>query len=200
MSREFPHVQFERYSDDMVVHCASERQARMLRARITERFRACGLELNQDKTRIVYCKDSNRRGSYEHEQFTFLSYTFRPRSAMNKHGQLFVHFCPAVCPAVLKAIGHVIRRWRLHRRTGTTLQDLADEINPVVQGWINYYGAFYKFTLTMPLRRINAYLVRWLRCKYKRLRRRPRGARELLARIARDRPGLFAHWAAGALP
>jgi RNA-directed DNA polymerase len=200
IAREFPHVQFERYSDDMVIHCASERQARMLRAKITERFRACGLELNQDKTRIVYCKDSNREGSHEHQQFTFLGYTFQPRPAMNRHGTLFVSFCPAVCPAALKAIGLVIRRWRLHRRTGTTLQDLADEINPIVQGWLNYYGAFYKFKLTMPLRRINTYLIRWLRKKYKRLRGRPRRARQLLARIARNQPGLLAHWTAGAIP
>jgi RNA-directed DNA polymerase len=200
IAREYPHVQFERYCDDMVIHCASERQARMLRAKIVERFRACGLELNHDKTRVVYCKDTNRKGSYEHAQFTFLGYTFRARSAKNKHGVLFVNFCPAISPAAVKAVGHTIRRWRLHRRTGTTLKDLADEINLVVRGWLNYYGAFYTFRLTLLLRRINTYLVRWLRCKYKRLRHRPRRARELLARVARQEPGLFAHWTAGARP
>jgi len=186
----------------MVIHCASERQARMLRAKITERFRACGLELNREKTRTVYCKDSNRKGSYEHEQFTFLGYTFRPRSAKNKHGVLFVNFSPAISPMAVKAIGRTIRRWRLHRRTGTTLADLADEINLVVRGWLNYYGLFYTFKLTLLLKRINAYLVRfrWLQRKYKRLRHRPRRARQLLASVARREPGLFAHWSAGARP
>ncbi len=200
IAREFPHVQFERYCDDMVIHCASERQARMLRAKITERFRACGLELNRDKTRVVYCKDSNRKGSYEHEQFTFLGYTFRPRSAKNKHDVLFVNFSPAISPKAIKAIGRTIRRWRIHRRTGTTLEDLADEINLVVRGWVNYFGRFYTFKLTLLLRRINAYLVRWLQRKYKRLRHRPRRARQLLANVARREPGLFAHWSAGARP
>jgi RNA-directed DNA polymerase len=200
ITREFPHVQFERYCDDMVIHCASERQARMLRAKITERFRACGLELNRDKTRVVYCKDSNRKGSYEHEQFTFLGYTFRPRSAKNKHGVLFVNFSPAISPRAVKAIGQTIRRWRIHRRTGTTLKDLADEINLVVRGWVNYFGRFYTFKLTLLLRRIDAYLVRWLQRKYKRLRHRPRRARQLLTNVGRREPGLFAHWGAGARP
>ena len=172
----------------------------MLRAKITERFRACGLELNRDKTRVVYCKDSNRKGSYEHEQFTFLGYTFRPRSAKNKHDVLFVNFSPAISLKAIKAIGRTIRRWRIHRRTGTTLEDLADEINLVVRGWVNYFGRFYTFKLTLLLRRINAYLVRWLQRKYKRLRNRPRRARQLLANVARREPGLFAHWSAGAQP
>jgi len=200
MAREFPAVRFERYCDDMVIHCASAGLARMLRAKIAERFRACGLELNLDKTRLVYCKDSNRKGSYEHEQFTFLGYTFRPRLAKSRQGRFFVSFTAAISPAAIKAIGHTVRRWRLHLRTGLTLQDLARQINVVVRGWINYFGQFYSARLVLLLKRINAYLVRWLQRKYKRLRRRPRRARRFLARVARLQPGLFAHWTIGALP
>ena len=200
IGREFPDVRFERYCDDMVIHCVSENEARMLRVRIAERLDACGLQLNREKTRVVYCKDANRKGSYEHEQFTFLGYTFRPRTAKNRYGVLFVTFTPAISPMAIKAIGHTIRRWRLHRRTGTTLQDLAEETNPLVRGWAIYYGRFYPTKVALLLRRINEYLVRWLRCKYKRLRGRPRRARELLAKIAKREPRLFAHWTAGALP
>jgi RNA-directed DNA polymerase len=115
MSREFGDVRFERYCDDVIVHAASERHARMLRDAIAVRLAGCGLELNEQKTRIVYCKDATRRGSYEHERFTFLGYTFRPRLARSKRGGEFVNFLPAIGDNERKRIGRVIRRWRLHR-------------------------------------------------------------------------------------
>ena len=132
MSREYREVRFERYCDDVIVHAASERQALQLRAAIARRLTECGLELNEHKTRIVYCKDQLRRGSHEHERFTFLGYTFRPRMARSKYGGEFVNFLPAIGDDERKRIGRVIRRWRLHRRTGSTLTDLAEAINAEV--------------------------------------------------------------------
>jgi RNA-directed DNA polymerase len=96
MIREFPEVTFERYCDDAVVHCRSEKQARYVRDAIAARLGKVGLELHPDKTRIVYCNDADRTGSYEHIKFTFLGYEFRPRLAKNKHGKHFVSFLPAV--------------------------------------------------------------------------------------------------------
>jgi RNA-directed DNA polymerase len=200
MAREYPSVQFERYCDDVIVHARSEQQARELRAAIASRLAECGLELNEQKTRIVYCKDWARRGSYEHERFDFLGYTFCPRLARGKHGGKFVNFLPAVSNDARKRLGRGIRRWRLHLRSGTTLTYLARSINVTVQGWINYYGRFYRSGLVLLLRRINDYLVRWARRKYRRLRRRPAAARRLLAEVYRREPGLFAHWRAGARP
>lgn len=200
MAREFPQIRFERYCDDVVLHCASERQARYVRDAITCRLADCRLELNAEKTRIVYCKDSNRNGSHEHERFTFLGYTFRPRLAKSKHGELFVSFSPAVSDDAVKAIGRQLRSWRLHLRSSHTLDDLARAINPTVRGWINYYGRFYPSRLHPLLRRINAYLLRWARRKYKRLRTSNARARRWLAGVARRQPGLFAHWQAGAPP
>ena len=121
MARKYPGVRFERYCDDVIVHAASERQARMLRDAVAQRLAECGLELNEHKTHIVYCKDSDRRGSHEHESFTFLGYTFRPRLARSKRGNWFVSFLPAIGNDERKRIGRVIRRWRLHRRSGSTL-------------------------------------------------------------------------------
>jgi RNA-directed DNA polymerase len=198
--REFPEVPFERYADDAILHCKSEQQARVVLDAIVERLAQVGLELNLDKTRIVYCKDSNRKGSHEHEQFTFLGYTFRPRPAWNRRGELFVSFAPAVSDDNKKAIGRRIKRWRLHLWSGQTLADLAEAINQIVRGWISYYGRFYRSELISLLRVIDEYLVRWAMRKYKRLRGRPTRAWRFLATVARREPGLFAHWQAGAQP
>ena len=200
MAREHPGVLFERYCDDVIVHARSEREAQQLRAAISSRLAECGLELNEQKTRIVYCKDANRRGSYEHESFDFLGYTFRPRLSKSKHGEHFVNFSPAVSADARKQMGREIRRWRLHRWSGKTLTDLARSINPIVRGWINFYGRFYRSELVRFLRRINDYLVRWAMRKYKRLRRHPARARRFLATVHRREPGLFAHWRFGVRP
>jgi RNA-directed DNA polymerase len=197
VARKFPAVPFERYADDVILHCKTKSQARVVLDAIAERLAQVGLELNPDKTRIVYCKDSNRNGSHEHERFDFLGYTFRPRSAWTRSGALFVSFCPAVSDDAAKAIRWTIRRWRLHLRSGQSLAELARSINVTVRGWINYYGRFYSSELLRSLDRINEYLVRWAMRKYKRLRRRPRAAWELVASARKRQPQLFAHWRTG---
>jgi RNA-directed DNA polymerase len=195
MRRVFPSVEFERYADDAIVHCASLAQAEQVRDAIAARLSECGLELHPDKTRIVYCKQGGRHGSHEHEAFDFLGYTFRPRKAKNKTGQFFVSFSPAVSNTAAKAMRQEIRRWRLHRRTNWTLPELARAINPIVRGWINYYGRFYRSRLaTAVLQQINEYLIRWAMWRYKPMRRSPRKAARFLARIVRSDPALFAHW------
>ena len=200
MARSYPGVLFERYCDDVIVHVRSEREARRLRAAIAARLAECGLELNERKTRIVYCKDSTRRGSYEHESFDFLGYRFRPRLSRSKSGGQFVNFLPAVADDARKRLGREIR-WRIVVRwSGKTLTDLARSINVIVRGWINYYGRFYRSELVRLLKRINEYLVRWARWKYKRLRRYPAKARRFLAAVFRRQPDLFAHWRFGARP
>jgi len=194
LAREFPGVGFERYVDDAVVHCVSEAQARQVLAALVKRMADVGLELHPDKTRIVYCKDSNRRGSYEHTAFTFLGYTFRPRGMRTKTGEQFTGFNPAISKDALTKIGGQVRSWRLHLRTDLSEADLAKWINPVVRGWMNYYGAFYKSALYPFLGRINAYLMRWLRKKFKRLRGRKK-AQQAWNRAVTTRPKFFAHWA-----
>ncbi len=198
--REFRAVPFERYADDVILHCKTEAHARLLRDAIIERLAQVGLELNLDKTRIVYCKDSNRTGSHEHEQFTFLSYTFRPRLARNRSGELFVSFIPAVSGDAAKRMRRAIKRWRLHLWSGRSLADLAEAINPIVRGWIGYYGRFYRTELIRTLRRINKYLVRWAMRKFKRLRGHLTRTWRFLKAIARREPALFAHWTITRVP
>ena len=141
IAREYPGVRFERYCDDVIVHATSERQALQLRAQVARRLAECRLELSEHKTRIVYCKDATRRGSHEHERFTFLGYTFRPRLARSKRGGQFVNFLPAIGDDERKRIGRVIRRWRLHRWSGSTLTDLGRRSTPKSKGGSTSMGA-----------------------------------------------------------
>ena len=200
LAREHPGVAFERYCDDAVIHCTSQAQAVMVRDALAARLAEVGLELHPAKTRVVYCKDADRRGDHEVTSFTFLGYTFRPRLARNRWGKHFVSFLPAVSKDAVKAMSREIRSWHIARRSDKSLTDLAQMFNSIVQGWINYYGRFYKSMLYPLLRRINEHLVRWACRKYKRLRRREKRARELLARAARRYPALFAHWRFGLKP
>lgn len=193
MSREFPAVAFERYVDDVVVHCVSERQARFVAAAIGERMEQVGLRLHPDKTKIVYCQDSNRRGSHEHTEFTFLGFTFRQRRARNKQGESFSNFLPAISKNALNRVSAEVRSWRLHLRTGHSFKEIARRINPIVAGWMQYYGAFYRSALSPLLQRINAYLMRWIRKKYRRLQGKKK-ARECWRGITERYPRMFAHW------
>ena len=195
LEREFPAVRFERYADDAVVHCAAERQARQVLAALAERMEEVGLRLHPGKTRIVYCKDSRRRGSAEHTSFAFLGYTFGPRRATYPDGKAFTSFLPAVSAEALKAMGLRVRSWRIHMRTGDDLGELAGWINPIVAGWMEYYGRFYRSELYPFLRRVNTYLTRWARKKYKRLRSYKRFSSWWWTGLLDRDPGLFRHWA-----
>jgi RNA-directed DNA polymerase len=200
MRREYPYITFERYADDIIVHCKSERQAKWLKAVIERRLSQCKLELHPEKTRIVYCRDSNRRGNYPTEKFDFLGYTFRPRRSKDRRDRYFVNFTPAISDKAAKKMRRVIRGWRIHLMSDKSIEDLSRMFNPVLQGWTNYYGQFYKSALHPVLDQFNCSLKRWATRKYKSLRARKRKAYHWLGRIARRRPGLFAHWCLGLRP
>lgn len=195
MARNYPAVPFERYADDGVVHCATRRQAEEVLADIAERMSEVGLRLHPEKTRIVYCKDDKRRGQHRHISFTFLGFTFRPRKARNsKDGTYFTSFLPAMSTEALKAKSAELRAMRIHRRTNWSLDDLARWLNPIVAGWMNYYGRFYRTAMDPLLRRVNTYLMRWAGKKYRRwLRARRRFWRWWTGLLERQ-PGLFVHW------
>ncbi len=201
MQRTYPAVGFERYADDGLVHCRSESQAKAVREAIRVRFEQCGLELHPTKTQIVYCKDDDRRGEYEHIKFDFLGYTFQPRRAKDRWGKHFVGFLPAISTKSARAIRKTIREWRLaSTRNNQRLEDLARLINPVVRGWMNYYGRFYRSQCVQVLRHINKALAQWARWKFKRFRRRARAPMYWLGRIALRDPKLFVLWQLGIRP
>ena len=193
-----PSVLFARYADDIIVHCRTEAHAQVMRRAIEQRLARCKLKLHPQKTKIVYCKDTKRPGNYQHESFDFLGYGFRPRSCRGR--TYFVGFTPAVSKSAIKAMSATIRSWKLRFWSSATLEDIDKRINPVIRGWLNYYGRFYKSALHRILRQIQNALVRWAMRKYKKLRGHWLSATHWLGRIARREPRLFASWAFGFRP
>ena len=194
MRRNHPDIPFERYADDVICHCRGEEQARNLNASLEQRFAECGLTLHPAKTKIVYCKDANRRDDFLNQSFDFLGFSFRARKTVWQ-GHIHTHgFLPAARPKALTSISRAIRRWALHHHSDKSLHDLAKMYNPYIEGWINYYGQFYRTHLRPTLKRIDVYVIRWARRKFKRLRHKTKGARDWFAWLRCANPTLFAHW------
>jgi RNA-directed DNA polymerase len=197
MTQQYPQICFERYADDAIVHCRTEREAQEVRAAIAARLKECGLELHPEKTKVVYCKDDDRWRTYPNEKFDFLGYTFRPRRSKNRFGKYFINFSPGVSDKAVKAIRVEIRSWDLHLRSDKRIEDLSRMFNPKVRGWLQYYGRYYRSALYPPMRQLDRSLARWAERKYKKLRGHLRRATHWVARISRRDPKLFAHWQMG---
>lgn len=194
MTKTYPMVPFERYADDIILHCTSKAQAELIMLEVRKRLARCKLGLHPNKTKIVYCKDGKRRGSHVNESFDFLGFTFRPRRARDRKGEYFVSFSPGTSREAAKTMRQTTRSWRLHRRSDKELLDLARMFDPVVRGWINYFGSYRKSALYPVLKHLNRTLVRWAMRKYKRLRGHRKRACKWLENVARRDPSLFAHW------
>ena len=197
MQRNYPQLRFERYADDVIVHCRTEKQAQEVRAAIARRMQECRLELHPEKTKIVYCKDDDRRRRYPNEKFDFLGYGFQPRRSKNRFGKYFINFSPAVSDKAVKKIRTEIRSWNLHLRSDKSIEDLSRMFNPIIRGWLQYYGRFYRSALYPPMRQLDRSLARWAERKYKKLRGHLRRATHWVARISRRDPKLWAHWQMG---
>lgn len=200
MRRKQGHIVFERYADDAICHCRTKAEAERLQAAIVERMAECKLALNERKTKIVYCKDDLRRGSWENEQFDFLGFTFRARRSKNRWGKHFINFSPAMSNRARKKISEEIRSWKLHLRSDKTLEDLAHMFNAKLQGYIGYFSKFYKSKMYPLFQQLNLRLAHWVERKFKRVRRHKTRAIRLLGRMCRQNPNLFAHWRFGVRP
>jgi RNA-directed DNA polymerase len=198
LQTHYPHQPFARYADDGVVHCRTEHEATQLQTALAARLVACNLALHPKKTRVVYCRDSNRTERSPQERFEFLGYGFQARSARNRRGELFLSFSPAMSPTALKKIRHEIRYgWHLQRRVDKGLDDLARMFNPVIRGWYTYYGAYHRSALAGLTESLNSALVKWAMRKYTRFKGHKTRATAWLAALASREPGLFAHWEVG---
>jgi RNA-directed DNA polymerase len=198
MQRNYQDVPWCRYADDGLVHCRTEEQAQELLHELTVRFAECELELHPNKTKIVYCKDGSRRGKYHTTSFDFLGYTFRPRTVKNsKRNSMFVSFTPAVSKAAQKSMRATTRKFNWRNRTDLSLNDIAKRYNPVLNGWLYYYGRYQRSAMYPVWRHFNKTLIAWAVRKYKRLRNRKVWAAKFLERISKKQPNLFAHWRAG---
>ncbi|MFC1746149.1 group II intron reverse transcriptase/maturase, partial [Candidatus Riflebacteria bacterium] len=200
MKRKHPLNPFEKYADDIIVHCRTETEARRLKDRIEQRLAECYLTLHPEKTKIIYCKDASRRGRKRNVFFDFLGFTFRPRRCKSRGGKLFVGFNPAVSRKAILKMHQKLRKMNIPRCSGRSLKQLADFLNPVLRGWINYYGSFHKSAMYPFLYRVNRVILRWAKRKFKRFRSAPRRARKWLARVSNFEENLFAHWQWGAKP
>jgi RNA-directed DNA polymerase len=194
LAANYPQVPFERYADDVIAHCRTERQAQEIRKAIAVRLQSCGLELHSEKTKIVYCKDDSRKKTYPNETFDFLGYAFRPRSSMTRTGRFFLNFSPAVSNKAAKAIRDTFRSWKLPQRSDKAIDDLSRMFNPIIRGWIQYYGRYYHSALYPTMRELDRDLALWAKRKYKKLRQHLRRAKHWIARFSRRAPELFAHW------
>jgi RNA-directed DNA polymerase len=198
--RTMPSVPFCRYADDGLLHCRSRKQAKFVMAAITRRFKECALEINAEKSRIVYCKDANRPEAHEDIHFDFLGFTFRPRRCVSETRGIHPNFLPAISRSSMKAISREVRSWHMQLKNDKSLVDLSNMFNLKLRGWHAYYGRFYPSALYRIWRNINGYLVRWVRRKYKRLAWHKRRARRYLRRLAEKNPRLFIHWELGYMP
>lgn len=199
MVKEFNSIPWARYADDGVAHCVSHKQAKYLLRKLQERFQQYGLQINLEKTRIVYCKDDDRKEDYPNISFDFLGYTFKPRLAKNRYGKHFVNFLPAIAEKAKAAIRKEVRKWKLQLKVDKDLTDLSNMFNKQIQGWANYYKHFYKSEMYIVFRYINGCLIKWGRRKYKKRKHRRR-AEYWLGSIALRERNLFAHWKLGVLP
>ena len=197
---KFGTICFERYADDIIVHCRTEKEAKYLLNRIRERMKACRLELHPDKTKIVYCKQSNRRGKNEVVKFEFLGFDFCPDSVTNDKGNRWLGYVARISSRVKRYMKQQFERKKIHRATGATLSQIAQQLAPQLRGWIRYFGVFRPSELSEVFSALNDRLVRWYTNKYKRYRRRMKEARQRLREDCKNFPNLFVHWQYGYTP
>jgi hypothetical protein len=197
MRKNHPNFQWCRYADDGLVHCRTKRDANSLHSELEKRFIACGLRLHPEKTKIVFCNNSRYRMGYKNRKFDFLGYTFRDRWIENpKTKVMFLGFNPGISNTAMKSIRAKIRGMNIRNRTDLTLQQIANILNPLIRGWLEYYGKFNKAALDPVLRYINLTLMAWAMRKFKRIKGKSKAA-YFLKTIAEDNPGLFEHWKRG---
>ena len=196
MSKEFSSIPWVRYADDGALNCVSIKQAKYIIKVLDKRFRTFGLELNLSKTKIVYCKDEDRKGDYENISFDFLGYTFKPRYAKSKYGKYFTSFLPAISEKAKKAIRKEIRSWKFQLKAEKNIKEIAQMYNSKIQGWINYYSHYCKTECYKCLRYINRCLIKWAWKKYKKINSRKRASKLLYTIASRDK-NIFAHWRIG---
>jgi group II intron reverse transcriptase/maturase len=198
MTRTYPDLPWCRYADDGLVHCHSELEAETIRVKLQARLAECGLEMHPTKTKIVYCKDGKRQRRYPNVTFDFLGYQFRPRMVRSsRNNQLFCSFTPAVSPAALKAVRSTVRDLNIRQLTQRSLDEIAKKLNPLLRGWIGYYGRYNRAELEPMLRHVNLTLVGWTMRKFKRFEGRKVGAARFLEKMVQTQPALFEHWRIG---
>jgi group II intron reverse transcriptase/maturase len=198
MARTHPDFPWCRYADDGLVHCRTEQEAEALKAKLQARLAECHLEMHPMKTKVVYCKDGKRKDKYPTVKFDFLGYCFRPRLVRrSRDNSLFCGFNLAVSPSAMKAMREAIRDLNIGHQTQRSLQDIAQQLNPLLRGWVEYYGRYAPSALYPLLRYVNQTLLAWVMHKFKRFKGHKIQASQFLQRLATECVGFFVHWQLG---
>jgi len=191
-------VNFERYADDVIIHCKSKAHAEWLLVKTRERMADCGLELHPGKTKLVYCRDYRRRGNYPVVKFDFLGYSFQPRTTKSKRtGKLFLGYDCAISISSKKRIADKMEELNIVGLTFKSIVGVAQFLNPYIRGWVNYYGKFRKYEMNSIFQLLRKRLVRWARRRYKRYKTSVNRAYKWLETVRKQFPALFYHWQIG---
>ncbi len=192
LENKYPRIKYERFADDAIIHCRTEKEAKEIKEALEKRFKECNLELHPEKTKIAYCKDANRKGEYEETSFTFMGFEFRARSSKNrKDGILFMNFLPAISKARAEKTKKEIKDKQIARRTGRSLEDIREEINSYIRGKMNYYGRFYKSAMYNILRIVENDIKKWYQRKYQKGYKE---AKDWAKRLYKKDVKIFTHW------
>jgi len=194
MQKQFPAIPFERYADDILLHCKTKAQAMFVLEFLKQRLQSCGLEVHPEKTKVVCCEARGKQREGEIYQFDFLGYTFRRRVAKDKHGERFTGFLPAISKRARKEIVQEIRSWHLHRWVGGTVEEMAEKYDPKIQGWLNYYGKFYRSEMNFLWEVLRNRLMQWFRHQFKKMKGYRSRVYDAVDKLRQEKPRLFAHW------
>lgn len=203
MEKNYPEAPFERYADDIVIHCRNIKDSLRMLENINKRMNECKLELNQQKSKIVYCRRNQKRQppfKVRYQKFDFLGYTFKPR-VIKERGKIKLGFSPGISQKRQTKIAKKLYKLKIHRMVHLHLSDIAVILAPKLRGWINYYGKFRKSELRKIFRILNKRLARYIRNKYRRFRKKHWFfSYKHLINISKSYPTMFYHWEHGFLP
>lgn len=200
VAKNFPDAPFERYADDAIIHCKTETEAMRILEALKVRMTECKLELHPQKTKIVYCKDKDRTREYPNTEFDFLGYTFKRTFIKDRLGRLQFNFLPSVSKKSAKSFRDKVKALKIHSMSGSKIEMLAELLNSMIRGWLNYFGKYNRSAVKYTMDCINRRLVKWAMCKYKRFRNHRRKANEWLKELAKREPNMFSHWTLGMFP
>lgn len=200
LTRNYKDAPFERYADDAIIHCKNESIAQEILSALNARLSECKLELHPQKTKIVYCKDKDRKLEYPNTEFDFLGYTFRRVFIKDKTGRLQFNFLPLVSKKSAISFRDKIKDKNIHAMSGSVIEMVAEILNPMIRGWMNYFSKYNKSAVKYTMDCINRRLVKWVMSKYKHFRNHRSNAEKWLREIAKREPNMFPHWAVGFTP
>jgi RNA-directed DNA polymerase len=197
MDKENPQNPFERYADDIVIHCSSREEAEQLLEKLKARLQQYELELHAEKTKIVYCKNYLRNDTHENNSFTFLSYSFQPRTVKSKFGsnKRLVVFNASISQQAKTGIRGKLREVMPPMWSNQTLTWFAQKLNPKIRGWINYYAKFNQHKAYDVFYYLNELIRKWIKNKYK-IRSKTR-LYDKYQTMQSANPNLFYHWRLG---